>query len=542
MDYARDRHGKIVAAEGAAPGQRYVCPRPGCGGGVFLRDGGERRAHFAHRPGEGSEACDEYFPSVGGEVLSSARGSSVEDSPNELGLIVDRLDDEWRLGLRLPEIPPDELGDTSLGALRQAQIEVSVGTNVVSRISALDLRSGVGAARVPVQPTVQEYTTRVAGPWPKGIHTARWALQSRGAAAKGTLFRLRRGEWTRIRDGAEVHHGEELVVLGVARPQVPITAEFRTRLAVGGDSYWTYWEVQIPEEVEQGMIDWLGRLGHTIVPRPWSIELATPPRSFDEHGTPSFWLHDRPLVMVAAPRSRDSASVWMRTGTRTSSVRVTAGQSRDVVVAIEAQQVGPTRLTVVAERSTDLNVVFVERPSCDALLGQLRTTPRVRVWIGETLIEAWARAPSPQEVLAQDPSPEVRVDLGSEDARARVTVWEGSRHRTRRGLDRRNAERVVAEALSVASRIELDADNFGRVEFMPARVSCKIADRASAPDRMAWFDHVASLSAAPEQHKATTLFKRPRGSTAYAVRSVDASALVRSRLNLRRRYEAGGNR
>lgn len=542
MDYARDRRNKLVAADGAVAGQLYTCPRPGCGGRVFLRDGGSRRAHFAHHSGGGTEACDEYHPSMGGEALAHSRGShsSVEDTAGELGLFVDRIDGEWRLGLKLAEIPPDELGDTSLSALRQAKIEVSVGTNVVSRISALDLRSGIGAARVPVQPTVREYTTRVAGRWPEGIDTARWTLQSRGAAARGTLFRLRRGEWTRLRKGAEVHHGEELVVLGVARPQAPITAEFRTRLAVGGDSYWTYWEVQIPDEVGQGVIDWLDRLGHTIVRRPWSIDLATPPRSLDERGTPSFWLDDKPLVMVAAPRSGDSASVWIKTGTEASSVGAIAGQSRDVVVAIEAQQVGPTQLTVVAERSTDLNVVFVERPSRDALLGQLTTTPRVRVWIGGTLIEAWAH--SLQKVPAQDPLPEVRVDLGSEDARASVTVWEGRRRRTSRGLDRRNAERLVTEALSVASRIELDADNFGRIEFTPAPIASKIASRASAPDRMAWFDHVTSVGVSPEQHTATTSFKRPRGSTSLAVRGVDASALVRSRLDLRRRYEAGGNR
>jgi hypothetical protein len=477
---------------------------------------------------------------MGGEALAYAQGShsSVEDSQSELGLFVDQLDGEWRLGLRLPEIPRDELGEMSLGALRPAKVEVSIGTNVVSCIGALDLRSGVGAARVPVQPSVQEYATRVAGVWPPGINTARWGLQSRGVAAKGTLFRLRRGEWTRLRDGAEVHHGEELVVLGVARPQAPITAEFLTPSVVGGNSYWTYWEVQIPDDLDQGVIDWLSWVGHAIVPSPWSIELATPPRARDERGEPIFWTGDAPVLSLSAPRPSAETEVWFRDGTNTSVESVKTSDEGEAFVAIRGQDVG-ARQVLVADRSADIDVAFVARPTREALLGQLTATPRARVWIGETLLEAWGN--SPKKVPAQDPLPDVRVDLGSEDARARVTVWEGSKRRTRRGLDHRNAERAIVEALPIASRIELDADNFGRVEFMPARVSTKIADRATATDRMAWFDHVTSLSAPPEQQAATTLFRQPRGSTSLAVRGVKASALVRSRLVLRRRYEAGGD-
>jgi hypothetical protein len=546
VDYAKDpRNGKVVAAEDASRWLSYACPRPGCGGRVFLRDGGSRRAHFAHHAGEGTEACDEYFPSVGGgggEAAAPVLVSAVEDSPSELGLIVDQLDGEWRLGLRLPEIPREELGDISLSALRQASVEVSVGGTVVSRISALDLRSGVSAARVPVRPAVQEYRARAVGSWPRTINTERWQLQARGIDAKGTLFRLRGGEWTRLLSGSGVHHGERLFVLADDRsvPPARIVTETHARISTGGGSRWTLWEVQIPDEPVASVTAWIERLGHVLVPRPWSIELATPPRVRAERGEPVFWVGDAPVVALAAPQGGAEALVWFRAGTNSMNARVKAAESRSAFVAIKSQDVGPTRLTAVAERSADIDVTFVQRPPRAALLELLTKTPRVRVWIGEVAIEAWRG--SECEVLVARAQPEVRVDLGAEDARARVTVWDHGKQRSSRGLDARNAARVIEAALPTASRIELDADNFGRMEIVLARAAAERHSRSSESDRLAWYDHVASLSSPPEEHSTPTIIEQPRISTSLAVRRVGAAALVRSRQALRRRQEAGGDR
>lgn len=544
MDYARDLHsGKIVAADDASPVRAYACPRPDCGGRVYLPNVVIQRPHFRHCPGEGTPACDEYFPGVGGGGEAAAPVVvAVEDVPSELGMIVDQLDGEWRVGLRLPEIPREELGDVSLNELRPASVEVTVGGTVVSRISALDLRSGVGAARVPVQPTVQEYRALAAGSWPRTINTQRWQLQARGVDAKGTLFRLRRGEWTRLLSGSAVHHGERLVVLADDRSSPPpsIVTETQARISTGGGSRWTIWEVQIPDEPVASVTAWSDRLDHILVPRPWSIELATPPRACDERGEPIFWVGDAPVLALEAPQGGAEALVWFKGGTNSINASVRAAESQDAHVAIKSQDVGPTRLTVVAERSANIDIAFAQRPSRAALLEMLTKTPRVRVWIGELAIEAWQR--SKCKVPVTRALPEVRVDLGAEDARARVTVWERCKQRSSRGLDARNAARLIETALSTASRIELDADSLGRLEIVPTRAAAETPRNTSASDRLAWHDYVVSLSPPPEEHTTPTILEQPRAAMSLAMRRAGAATLVRSRQALRRRHEAGGTR
>jgi hypothetical protein len=543
VDCARDQDGNIVEAEGAGQGRSYVCPRPGCGGRVFLRQGDWRRAHFAHRPGEGTHACDEYHPAgVGGREAGHPHGphSTVEDSPRELGLIVDQTDGEWRLGLRLPEVPQGELGDASLSALRQGKVEVSVKAAVVASMSALDLRPGIGTARVPVDPAVQGYVARATGSWPPGIDTRRWDLVARGLDARGTLFRLRGGEWTRLRSGVDVHEGEELVVLGMAPPHVPISPHSATCSPVNGGSSWTYWEVLIPYKPAPSAVDWLRRLGHAVVSRPWTARLATPPHAFGNEGEPICWVGEVPVVSVAASEPGVDVPVLLRTETNSLSASATAAEGGDVFLAVEAQHAGTTNLTVGTTRGPVVSFAFVQMPSRASLLEQLGNTPRVRIRVGEHTAEAWL--PSDGKVHVGKEPPEVRVDLGGEGARAVVTIWERGKQRSVRGLSARGAERIVAEAIGKASRIELDAGNFGRIELVPTRGAPEHRARANSRDRLAWFDHVASTATPARGRGTTVLLERPGAPASVSAQRVGPSAIVRSRLALRRQHGAGGNR
>ena len=128
-----------------------------------------------------------------------------------------------------------------------------------------------------------------------------------------------------------MHPDERLIVLADARaaPPAPIVTETYARLS-GGGSRWTLWEVRLPVESVANVTAWLERLGHVLVPRPSSVDLATPPRARGEHGEAVFWIGDAPVVALEAPQSDGEALVCFKTGTDSFSASVEAAESERV--------------------------------------------------------------------------------------------------------------------------------------------------------------------------------------------------------------------
>jgi hypothetical protein len=503
-----------------------------------------RRAHFAHRPSEAPPKCDLYFPGSGhggsgDSDLSERAPSQVEDAPSDLGILLAEVDGRWGLGLRLPEIPSEELGTTSLDALRRASVDVCVGRDRVSRVGALELRPGVGVARVDVAPSLGEFTTKPVGKWPESIQCTRWELASRGLDGKGVLFRLRQGEWTRLVARSGVHPGETLLVLAEERFAPPIQSHCHGSISNVGLS-WCIWEVQLPSKPAERVVDWLARLGHDLVPRPWSAALATPPRAYGEGGEQIFWLGDVPLLTLEAPHRAATAMVSFHSGTSSDSASVTASELSVAHVRVTAGNARAIRVEVVNERSASLKLDFRKQPSWAEVLEQLAQTPRLRISIGTQTFEAWRGNEHSVRIPLRERL-DVSVDLGAETVRARVTVWEHGKKRTRSALDARGVERVIGDALRAASRIEVDVNNLGRVAVLPSRAPLVSPRVPRGADRLSQRDELACLALQDDLRAIPTLLVRPGGS-GLAVRRVGAAALVRSRLALPRRLETGGLR
>ncbi|UNK58901.1 hypothetical protein MNQ95_07465 [Pseudoxanthomonas daejeonensis] len=247
------------------------------------------------------------------------------------------------------------------------------------------------------------------------------------------------------------------------------------------------------------------------------------------------------MLTLDAPQSDAEAMVSFKFATNSQSANVKVSESRCARVAIKSQEAGLTRFAVSAERSANLDVTFVQRPSRVTLLDELRKTPRLRVWIGEQIIEAW-RGSMHKVFVASRSLPEVRVDLGTDGGRIRVTLLVRGKHRSIRGLDARNAARTIEAALSTASRIELDAGNLGRVEIIPKLEGADGARKCPASDRLSWHHHVVSLETLPKELTTPTIYALPSDGSSLVARSVGASVLIPTRLALRRSRKDGGSR
>ncbi|WP_147450250.1 hypothetical protein [Corallococcus carmarthensis] len=312
-------------------------------------------------------------------------------------------------------------------------------------------------------------------------------------------------------------------------------------LASSGGLQWILWEVRLPSEPVAPVLAWLARLGHAFANCPWSVGLATPPRTYSERNEPIFWTGDAPVLMLEAPQPNSATMVALKSGTNSHSASVQATKGSRTLVSVRTRDAGLTQLCVKGEQRASIDLAFVQRPSASALRELLGQTARLRIQIGQQQIEAW-KNPTHNIRLTVREQPEVRVDLGDETARARVTVWGRGKHRSRRGLDWKGVSRAVEDALAGDERLEIDAGNLGRVVLLILRVAEDTAHRGESSDRLTWRDHIVSMGELAEKGLTPAILKLPQHADSFGPRQVSPAALVRSRMALRRRIEAGGRR
>lgn len=485
-DWGRDtRTGADVHVSKAARERIYVCPV--CQIRLELRRGSELE-YFAHWRGlPGTRACELFSPTTVGapSATGSQRGTSVavrpearvEDSPFDAGLLLDVSDDRWSLALRLPVLQGEDLGELSLADLRPAHVEIAAG-QATQRVGALDLLSRDGAARVVVPPGVGAYRTRPGGTWPASVKTNRWKVEVRGLDSKGTLFRLRRGDWTRLRAGSGIHLGESLLVVAEAHPPPMIAnasgAERHGHDIISEGRTWRLWELRLAESSAH----WLSSLGYTVVPRRWSIASASPARSCTDRREPVYWLEDTVVLALEAPAANARTDAALTDGSNTYGTTVVASEDTRVYMALASRFRGRVRFQV---GTASFEVEFSERPSSDKTIALLRQTPRLQVWIGERCFEAWSDEDNRVLIDPREP-PEVRVQLGADTVRASVIVWQRGRRRTWRSRSDGEVAKVIEDALAAASLIEVDAENLGRVTLSPIARSARARDAQSTRD------------------------------------------------------------
>lgn len=486
MRFAKDRlTGKIVDASKASR-SFFSCPK--CDGRVSLRAGTEREPHFAHLPGEGTDDCEDYHPGLFGGTSRATARHGVQDTPDSFGLAVGlavALNGlSWNLLLRLPEVPTEELGYSSLGELSGARVNVFCGGSLVGNIAALDLRPGVGIARVEVPPMLQEYRCEAAGRWPSNVTQGRWAATAAGLSASGTLFRLRAGEWSRLRDSALVEWGEPLLLIAEDRcpPPQQVSAEAANGMSTSG-LLWRLWRITLPEVPHADVAAWLDRLGHEPRSPIWRIRFLSIPVAFTDTG--SQYEAGVPLVVeLVPPTTNASASVSIALGTDKYTSPVSASKNCPVHGEVNSEVPAAGMIEVIDEglASASFEFVFPE-------LQEVGDAPRLRVRIGSEEWEPWGASAA----LKADRNGDVELSLGVEGARLDLIAWlRGTRRRVLTSAARSEVTRTLTDLLSEAELIEIDAGNLGRVRI-PIGSMSGVDREAQKPSRLTgWINAVAT--------------------------------------------------
>lgn len=477
MKDAFTRGGKRVDAADARGDREYFCCD--CGKQVYrVATGGTQLPHFRHVPNEASRSCPHYV--LGGTGSSAPRSTAaVEDAANEPGLGIELLPDGgWSLFVRVPEVPLREMSGTTLPALASARVRLRAGGNEVGRISALDLRPGVGIGRASVPPSSAVYQLTPEGTWPPSIALPRWRAFARGLDRKGSVFRLRRGEWLRIRESSTVEWGEQLVLVAESTAPSPQSCGARV---LGEASYaavtWTARQISLPRTADPDVGDWFARLRVEVKERAWSVSLSTVPAEFDETGVPAYPTSETIVCSLSSPFGDTTTFAYVRRDTEQLATPVTADAASRCYVKCSSLDVGRYSLAV-GDALAAKQVFTVRRPlEAEELRVAISAAPRLVVKCGDVTLEGWgARAQIGDDL---DPATvEVTTTHGELDATIAVGWSDG--HHERHVLDETLAEatRSLRRIISgTTAWVRLDAGALGSVVVTVA--SARILDPAA---------------------------------------------------------------
>ena len=202
----------------------------------------------------------------------------------------------------------------------------------------MDLRPGVGSARLVVPPSMSTYEAAPAGQWPPDLSSDRWTGTCEGLNPRGTPFVLRKGEWERLRNGGELELGSEIRIVADVRNAPPPVCSVEA-LAVKPHSKleWRVWRVFLPDSISTSLDRWAEAINVTLASPADEVALLGVPQGFDSNG-PIFttghsfiakvkWAAGEPsaALSLGTPLGSESTSTWP---TQTSPAYMVFGTTR----------------------------------------------------------------------------------------------------------------------------------------------------------------------------------------------------------------------
>jgi hypothetical protein len=489
MQYAIDRRTKrVVQADQVRRTDRnraYECPA--CKAEVHYRRamGLSPEPGFAHNAHVARQDCHLYHPSFGVESPGSWGEALATEPINEIDLCLDDpLDDKgtWSLFLRFPEI--SDLGNARLRALVGGSVSVVTGTSSAS-ISLMDLRPGVGSARLVVPPSMSMYEAAPAGQWPPDLSSDRWTGTGEGLNPRGTPFVLRKGEWERLRNGSELELGREIRIVADVRNAPPLVCSVEA-LAVKPHSKleWRVWRVFLPDSISTSLDRWAEAINVTLASPADEVALLGVPQGFDSNG-PIFTTGHSFIAKVKWAAGEPSAALSLGTPLGSESTSTWPTQTSPAYMVFGTQDSGSTTLTANYDRRTTETIETAVAPTLDEIRNKLRATARFEIIVGDTTISAW-QDPVILRSTAGEAAPAlitITPDYEALQFDLQWTAQEGAQYAY--GLTAAKVQERLAAAWGQDADFEITAGAFGciRLRFLRPKRS---RDAVSVSRAMRW--------------------------------------------------------
>ncbi len=469
MQYAIDRRTKrVVQADQVRRTDRnraYECPA--CKAEVHYRRamGLSPEPGFAHNAHVARQDCHLYHPSFGVESPGSWGEALATEPINEIDLCLDDpLDDKgtWSLFLRFPEI--SELGNARLRALLDGSVRVVTGSSSES-ISLMDLRPGVGSARLVMPPSMSTYEASPTGKWPPDLSSDRWTGTCEGLNPRGTPFVLRKGEWVRLRDGGELELGSEIRIVADVRNAPPPVCSVET-LAVKPHNKleWRVWRVFLPDSISTSLDRWAEAINATLMSPADEIALLGVPQGFDSNG-PVFTSGHPFIAKVKWAAGEPSAALSLGTPLGSESTSTWPTQTSPAYMVFGTQDSGSTTLTANYDRRTTETIETAVAPTLDEIRNKLDATPRFEIVIGDMTASAWQDSVTLRSTAEQTAPPQIMIFPNYEALQFDVawTAQEGAQYAY--GLTAAKVQERLSAAWGQDADFEITAGAFGSIRL-----------------------------------------------------------------------------
>ena len=233
----------LESATKASKWSRYKCPV--CNADVIFRSGSVRKDCFAHWPGYGSLACENFVPSHHGQHFQEHVTTPAEMKRMELCLLIPLKGERagWSLELALP-------------SCRECRATVTL--DVGGRSQTLDMRGMEKRRYVTAEPSVEPYriVSYSGTPDPSFVHGVERECPGLPVSGAAVFTALGSGQLNGFPRAQELRYSETFALLW----NMPVNPDFPEELFIDrikGRKGWNLVLVTLPDSISPECANWL---------------------------------------------------------------------------------------------------------------------------------------------------------------------------------------------------------------------------------------------------------------------------------------------